>query len=126
MHLEPGIKGSATLLVDESKLAKNVGSGNVALLSSPIMIALMEQAAWTSLSPYLDAGQGSVGISVEVKHNKATPPGQQVTAQSELLEIKGKRLIFRVTAADEQGPIGEGKHERVIVNEAQFEEKARG
>lgn len=126
MNLQIGIKGSASTVVDESKLAKTVGSGNVALLSSPIMIALMEQAAWTSLVPHLEPGQGSVGISVNVQHNKATPLGLRVTAESELVEIQGKRLIFHVSAMDEQGPIGEGTHERVIVNEAAFEEKARG
>lgn len=124
MALEPGIKGTASLTVDESKLAKNVGSGNVALLSSPIMIALMEEAAWKGVAPYLEDGFGTVGILVNVKHVKPTPVGQRVTAEAELREIKGKRLIFRVSASDEQGLIGEGEHVRVLVNEAEFEAQA--
>ncbi len=122
--LKTGIKGQAQTVVDESKLARNVGSGNVSLLSSPIMIALMEQAAWTGVAPYLEEGYGTVGISVNVRHNRATPPGLQVRAEAELIEIKGKRLIFRVNANDERGPIGEGTHERVIVELAPFEAKA--
>lgn len=126
MSLQPGIKGSATLVVDESKLAKTVGSGNVALLSSPIMIALMEQAAWTGVAPFLEPGLATVGIMVNVKHVKPTPEGMCVTAEAELTEIKGKRLIFRVTASDEQGLIGEGVHERAVVEQAPFEDKAYG
>jgi len=124
--LEVGIKGTADLLVDESKLAKNVGSGNVALLSSPIMIALMEEASWKGLVPYLEPGFGTVGISVNVKHTRPTPLGMRVTAEAELIEIKGKRLVFRVSASDELGAIGEGLHERVMVEEAPFEAKAYG
>lgn len=114
------------MLVDESKLAKNVGSGNVALLSSPIMIALMEEASWKGLVPYLEPGFGTVGISVNVKHTRPTPLGMRVTAEAELIEIKGKRLVFRVSASDELGAIGEGLHERVMVEEAPFEAKAYG
>lgn len=124
--LEIGIKGTAQLSVDESKTAKTVGSGNVNLLSSPMMVALMEEATWTSVAPYLAEGEGTVGIMINVKHVKATPIGMQVIAKSELTEIKGKRLVFHVTASDEQGLIGEGIHERVIVDEVAFEQKAKG
>ena len=124
--LAVGIKGSASFLVEESKTAKVVGSGNVELLSSPMMIALMEKAAWTSVAPYLPEGTGTVGILLEVKHVKPTPVGMRVSAESELIEIKGKRLVFRITASDEQGLIGEGIHERAMVDEVSFQEKAKG
>ncbi len=124
--LENGIKGKAGCFVDESKTAKVVGSGNVNLLSTAIMVALMEEASWTSVAPHLEEGQGTVGIKMDVKHIKPTPIGMSVTAESELTEIKGKRLVFRVTASDEQGLIGEGVHERVIVDESSFEQKAKG
>jgi len=124
--LEVGIKGSASFLVEESKTAKVVGSGNVELLSSPMMIALMEKAAWTSVAPYLPEGAGTVGILLEVRHVKPTPVGMRVSAESELIEIKGKRLVFRITASDEQGLIGEGIHERAMVDEVSFQEKAQG
>jgi predicted thioesterase len=124
--LEVGIKGSASFLVEESKTAKVVGSGNVELLSSPMMIALMEKAAWTSVAPYLPEGAGTVGILLEVRHVKPTPVGMRVSAESELIEIKGKRLVFRITASDEQGLIGEGIHGRAMVDEVSFQEKAQG
>jgi predicted thioesterase len=124
--LEVGIKGSASFIVEESKTAKVVGSGNVELLSSPMMIALMEKAAWTSVAPYLPEGAGTVGILLEVRHVKPTPVGMRVSAESELIEIKGKRLVFRITASDEQGLIGEGIHERAMVDEVSFQEKAQG
>jgi predicted thioesterase len=122
--IEPGIKGTASLVVDESTSAKTVGSGNVNLLSSAIMIAFMEKAAWTGVSPFLPAGHGTVGIMVNVKHVRPTPLGMSVTCEAELTEVKGKRLLFRVTASDEKGLIGEGIHERVIVDEVPFQEKA--
>lgn len=122
--IETGIIGTATLTVDESRLAKNVGSGTVALLSSPIMIALMEEACWKSLVPHQEAGQCTVGISVNVKHTRATPLGMKVTATSTLAEIKGSRLIFEVVAEDEKGEIGRGTHTRVAVDEKSFEAAA--
>lgn len=124
--IKPGIKGTATLVVDESTSAKTIGSGNVELLSSAIMIALMEKAAWTGVSPYLPSGHGTVGIMVNVKHIKPTPLGMAVTCEAELTEVNGKRLLFHVTASDEKGLIGEGIHERVIVDEVAFQEKANG
>ena len=123
--LHAGIKGTASLIVDESKSARTVGSGNVDLLSTPIMIALMEKAAWTGVLPFLPPGVGTVGILIDVKHVKPTPLGMAVTSEAELIEVKGKRLIFRVTASDEQGIIGEGTHERMMVDEVKFQEKAK-
>lgn len=122
--IKPGVKGEASLVVDESTSARTIGSGNVDLLSSAIMIALMEKAAWTGVSPFLPSGCGTVGIMVNVKHVKPTPLGMKVTCEAELTEVNGKRLFFRVTAFDDNGLIGEGTHERIIVDEAAFQEKA--
>lgn len=122
--IKPGIKGTANLLVDQSTTAQTVGSGNVELLSSAIMIAMMEKAAWTGVSSYLPNGHGTVGIMVNVKHIKPTPVGMSITCEAELTEVNGKRLLFRVTASDKKGLIGEGIHERVIVDEAAFQAKA--
>lgn len=125
--LEVGIKGRAEAVVDESRLAINVGSGNVALLSSPIMVALMEQASWTSVSSHLDEGLTTVGISLEIKHNRPTPLGMRIWAESELVGIlKGKRLVFAVEAFDEEGSIGEGTHVRALVEQKPFEDKVYG
>ena len=124
--LEIGIKGTATLSVTEDKLAKHVGSGTVALLSSPIMIALMEEACWRGCVPYHSDKECTVGISVNVKHMRATPLGMTVTANATLTEIKGARLFFDVTASDDLGEIGAGTHVRVLVEQGPFEDKAYG
>ena len=124
--LEVGIRGASSVVVEEQNTARVVGSGNVQLLSTAIMVAHMEKAAWTSVQPYLEEGQGTVGIHMDVKHTKPTPIGYTAKAESELVEIKGKRLIFRVTAFDDAGPIGEGMHTRFIVQEKEFEAAAAG
>ena len=80
----------------------------------------MEQAAHDSLLPYLEAGQGSVGTRLDVRHLAATPLGMEVRAESELVEIDRRRLVFRVEAFDEKEKIGEGTHERFIIDTAKF------
>ena len=122
--LQPGLTGSASLIVDESVSAKTIGSGTLDVLSTPIMIALMEKAAWTSIANHLDTGCGSVGIEMNVKHSAPTPLGVSVTATATLSKVEGKQLFFLVTAADASGPIGEGTHTRFIIENEKFQEKA--
>ena len=122
--LQPGLTGSASLVVNESVSAKTLGSGTLDVLATPIMIALMEKAAWTCVSDHLDSGYGSVGTEMNVKHSSPTPFGITVTASAELLEVDGKQLLFRVTAVDDSGPIGEGLHKRFVIEDAKFQEKA--
>ncbi len=120
MKLEPGIKGEATTMVVRENSAFFLGAGGVDVFATPMMILLMENACAGSVARVLDAGDTTVGTSVNVKHLAATPFGQQVRAIAELSEIDGRRLVFKVEAYDEQQKIGEGRHERFIVNLERF------
>lgn len=119
-----GIKGSADLLVTERLTAKEVGSGTVAVLATPMMIALMEKTCLLSVRPFLDEGQDTVGTQVHVSHTAATPVGMRVYCDSELIEIDRRRLVFRVTARDDAGVVGEGTHERFVIDTERFQAKA--
>ncbi len=124
--VEVGMKGSATVLIDENQLACHVGSGSVELFGTPMMLALMEKACWTGVQQALEDGQTTVGISAEVQHLRATPKGQEARAEAEVTEVKGKVLVFAVKAYDETGLIGEGSHTRAIIRKGPFEDKAYG
>ena len=124
--METGIRGHEEIVVAEKDTAKACGSGALEVFGTPAMIALMEKTALNSIAPYLDEGEGSVGTALNVKHTAATPVGMRVTCESELTEIDRKRLTFRVSAYDEAGPIGEGTHERFIIQNDSFMEKAYG
>ena len=123
MALTPGLTGEATTIVVHENTAASVGAGGVEVFGTPMMIALMENAAWRAVANSLEAGDVTVGIVVNVRHLAATPLGQHVRARAELIEIDGRRLIFNVEAYDEKRKIGEGQHERFIVNLERF--KAR-
>ena len=120
MKLEIGIKGEASTIVVHDNTAAAVGAGGVEAFATPMMISLMENAAWGAVVHGLDAGDVTVGTRVNVQHLAATPVGQQVRAIAELIEIDGRRLVFKVEAYDEQRKIGEGQHERFIVNLEKF------
>lgn len=122
--LEVGIKGRQTVMADEMNSAKTMGSGTLSVFATPAMIALMEKTAWTSVAPYLEEGQGTVGIKLDVTHDAPTPLGMTVSCDSELVEVDGRRLVFEVTASDGKGIIGKGRHERFIVSEEKFQKKA--
>jgi fluoroacetyl-CoA thioesterase len=120
MKLEIGTKGEASTMVVHDNTAAAVGAGGVEVFATPMMIGLMENAAWRAVAHDLDAGDVTVGTLVNVQHLAATPVGQQVRAIAELIEIDGRRLVFKVEAYDEQRKIGEGQHERFIVNLEKF------
>jgi fluoroacetyl-CoA thioesterase len=122
--LETGIKGEAKEVVSEKNSAKAMKSGELNVYATPSMIALMEQAAYKSVAAELEEGNGTVGTLMNVSHISATPFGMEVTAVSELVEIDRKRLVFKVEAFDERGKIGEGTHERFIIDNEKFQEKA--
>ena len=123
MSLKPGVTGEATTVVVHENTAARVGAGGVEVFATPMMIALMEQAAWQSVANDLEPGYVTVGTLVNVRHLAATPPGQRVRATAELIEIDGRRLVFKVEAYDEKQKIGEGQHERFIVNLDRFMKK---
>ncbi len=120
MELTLGMKGEASTLVSHENTAASVGAGGVDVFGTPMMIALMENAAWAAVAKGLDAGDVTVGTVVNVRHLGATPLGQQVRAIAELVEIDGRRLVFKVEAYDEHRKIGDGQHERFIVNLERF------
>lgn len=122
--LELGIKGRQETVVTQDMLASNVGSGLVKVFATAMMIALIEKAAVLSIEPYLDEGQGSVGTQVNVSHCSATPLGMRVHAETELIAIDRRKLTFKVAAYDERGLIGEGLHERFIIDMQKFQSKA--
>ena len=122
--IQTGIKGHQEAVVTEDMLASNVGSGLVKVYATAMMIALIEKAAVYSVEPYLEPGQGTVGTLVNVTHCSATPLGMKVHADTELVEVDRRRLVFKVAAYDERGLIGEGMHERFIIDNARFQAKA--
>ena len=122
--MEIGIKGRAETVVSENNTAKFIGSGSLDVFATPNMIGLMEQAAQVSVAPFLEEGQGTVGTKIEVTHDAATPLGMKVWAESELIEIDRRRLVFEVKAYDECGLIGRGRHERFIIQNEKFLAKA--
>jgi fluoroacetyl-CoA thioesterase len=123
MALVRGMKGEASTTVVYENTAAAVGAGGVEVFATPMMIALMENAAWRAVAESLEEGYVSVGTRVDVRHLAATPIGQRVRATAELEEIDGRRLVFKVEAYDEEKKIGEGIHERYIVNLQRFLER---
>ena len=118
--LETGIKCVKEEVVTEELTAEQVGSGGLAVYATPAMIRLMEHAAWLSVEEHMDEGFTTVGTRMDVKHISASPLGAHIKAETELVEIDGRRLVFKVAAFDDKGLIGEGVHERFIVNTEKF------
>ncbi len=119
-----GIKGRREQTVTPEMSAARVGSGLVDVFATPMMISLIEQTCNESVLPYLAEGEGTVGTLVHVAHTAATPIGMRVWCESEVVEVDRRRLVFKVKAFDECGPIGEGSHERFIIDTAKFAAKA--
>ena len=125
-EITPGLRFTVEATVGEGDTALALGSGTLRVLATPRMAALMEEAAWRSVAPYLEEGESSVGTALHLKHVSATPVGMKLRVESELTAADGRRLSFTVNAFDEAGPIGEATHERVVIKEARFMEKAEG
>lgn len=120
MELKPGIRKSAEMIVTKELCANAWGSGGLEVYATPAMIALMENTAWSSVEPYMEEGRSTVGTHLDVSHLSASPVGARITCESELVEVDGRRLVFKVSASDNAGPIGEGVHERFIINVDKF------
>lgn len=120
MTLELGLKASVEIVVEHKDTAAAFGSGNVLVLATPMMVTLMENAALKAVQPALEEGMTTVGTHLDVSHKAATPMGMKATAEAELIEIKGKKLIFKVVARDEKEIVGEGTHTRYIVETEKF------
>jgi excisionase family DNA binding protein len=128
-NIEPGLVGKSELLVEETHTASHLGSGGVEVLATPVMVALMEDAARSSVDAKLEPGQMSVGVNLNVSHLAATPVGMRVSARAELVAVERRRLTFKVETYAEREKIGEGTHARAIINLDRFmdrlHEKAR-
>ena len=120
MELKTGIKNTNEMTVTKELCADAWGSGGLAVFATPAMIALMENTAWASVEPCMEEGWSTVGTHLDISHLSASPIGSHITCESELVEIDGRRLVFKVTARDDAGPIGKGTHERFIINVWKF------
>ena len=118
--LQPGIKGKQTIVVTPAQTAAYYGSGALEVFATPAMVALLEETAWRSVQPYLEEGQATVGTRVDIRHLAATPLGGKVTCESELVEIDRRRLVFKVEVFDEKTKVGEGTHERFVIQSEKF------
>jgi predicted thioesterase len=119
-----GLVGEASITVSPEVTAKHMGSGAVQVFATPEMVRLMERAAVAALREHLAPGQQSVGTLVNVRHLASTPLGATVTARAELIAVDGRRLTFHVSASDGVDTIGEGTHERALIDMARFEARA--
>ncbi|MDH3287579.1 MAG: thioesterase family protein [Betaproteobacteria bacterium] len=122
-ELKPGLTGLAEIVVGTRDTAPHVGSGKIGVLATPIMVNLMEAAALQAVEKFMPPGYQTVGTRLDVKHFAATPVGLRVRAEAKLVKVDGRTLTFRIQAADEREPIGEGDHERLIINVERFDQR---
>ena len=118
--LRPGLAGRAELVVKEEHTAPRVGSGKVHVLATPVMINLFEAAALDAVDQYLPEGYQSLGTVLNVRHIAATPVGMKVFSVAKIIKIEGRTVYLSVEARDEKELIGDGTHERVVVNVEKF------
>jgi fluoroacetyl-CoA thioesterase len=121
-----GANGKFTLIVRPEHLANNFKDAMLPpVLSTPVMIMIMENAALNALKPYLDPGECAVGTGIDVRHIAATPVGKRVTGEAKVTKVAGKWIEFSVRAFDEHEEIGNGTHERALVNLAKIAERLK-
>ena len=123
--LRPGLRGEASLIVGDEHTAPSIGSGAVRVLATPVMINLFEAAALAAVEHLLPAGHQSLGTVLNVRHIAATPVGMRVVASATVEKVDGRTVHFRLEARDERDLIGDGTHERVVVNVAKFDARVQ-
>lgn len=123
--VKPGLFGTAELVVGEEHTAPRVGSGRVAVLATPVMINLIEAASLKAVEHLLPEGHQSLGTRLDVKHYAATPVGMKIKAIAEVVKVEGRQIYFVVRAEDEKEPIGDGTHDRVVVNVERFAKRVQ-
>jgi predicted thioesterase len=121
--IAPGIVNEKRVVVTEEYSAQHIGSGTAIVLATPAMIALMERTSHEAVAALLPAGQSTVGVDVQVRHLAATPLGMEVRIRSELVAVDGRKLSFKVEAYDVAEKVGEGTHQRFIIDLARFEDR---
>ena len=125
VELRPGLTGTTEILVGTRDTAPHIGSGKIKVLATPVMVGLMEEAALNAVEGHLPAGHQTVGTRLDITHFAATPVGLRVTACAELTGVDGRRLTFKVWAQDDRERIGEGTHERIVVDVSRFDRRAQ-
>ena len=120
------ISATRSLLIEEEHTAKSLGSGEVGVLATPMMIALMEAAALEVVQSYLASGWTTVGTKINIEHLRPTALGEKVSAEATLITRNDRILKFHVEARDNFGIIGQGSHQRYIINIEKFMEKLQG
>jgi len=123
--IRPGASASIQLKVTDADTAIAFGSGEVPVLATPRIVALVEEAAVAAVHPELEQGISTVGVRVQIEHISPTPVGGNVTAEANLEKVEGRRLVFHVSARDERGLIAAGKVTRVLVDIERFLDKTR-
>ena len=123
-NVHPGMTAEKSDQVTEDNTAIKYGSGGVAVYATPAMVGLMEGACLQAVDPHLPAGLATVGAQLDVKHLAATPVGMTVRATATLTAVAGKKLTFTMEAFDDNEKIGEGTHQRYIIDLAKFLQKA--
>jgi len=121
--LTPGLTGRTELVVGEEHTAPRVGSGKVRVLATPVMINLFEAAALAAIEHKLPPGYQSLGTILNVRHIAATPVGMKVFVEAKVLSVENRTVFFFVQAHDERELIGDGDHERVVVNVEKFDQR---
>ena len=124
-NLRPGLTGATEIVVGTRDTAPHVGSGKIKVLATPVLVSLMEEAALIAVEGLLPQGHQTVGTRLDITHVAATPVGLHVVAHAELTKVDGRRLTFRIWADDERDRIGEGTHERIVVDVARFDVRAQ-
>ncbi|PQL18944.1 dihydrolipoamide acyltransferase [Veillonella denticariosi JCM 15641] len=118
--ISAGQTATATVVVTESNIAKTMKSGALEVFATPAMCALMEEAAQAAVQPHLEAGEGTVGISLSITHEAPSPLGATITAKATVSAVEGRKITFDIEASDGIGIIGRGTHERFIINNDKF------
>jgi fluoroacetyl-CoA thioesterase len=121
--LKPGLTGRTELVVGEDHTAPRVGSGKVRVLATPVMINLFEAAALAAIEALLPPGYQSLGTILNVRHIAATPVGMKVFAEARVIRVENRTVFFELIAKDERELIGDGTHERVVVNVEKFSQR---
>ena len=118
--LEKGLKHQSVMRVTDGNTAEFIGSGDMAVLATPAMIALMENAAMLAVALHLDEGDTTVGSMISTSHLKPSKIGATISAIAERVEVDGRKLSFKIEAYDGDVLIGSGEHVRYVVNREKF------
>ena len=118
--MEKGLKHQSVMVVNEGNTAEFIGSGDMAVLATPAMVALMENAAMMAVALHLGEGETTVGSMISTSHLKPSKVGRSISAIAELTEVEDRKLVFKISAYDGDTLIGEGDHIRYVVNREKF------